>query len=255
MLKITKIKVLITVTILGASLIFFLPPIPQDPAYHLFADQRQMFALSNFLNVSSNILFILFGAAGIYFLACNRLQGGLEEIKIIYRLFFIGMCLAGVGSAYYHLQPDNYSLMWDRLPMTLVFSSLFCLVVGEHISPVLARRLLAPLVLFGLLSVLYWQWGEIHGRGDLRLYALMQFFLSFLIVLILLLFRSRLVPGIYIVAMLVCYVLAKISEYYDVAIYGFFNQQFSGHSLKHLLASLVALVLLVGLHKRRLRVD
>ena len=33
------------------------------------------------------------------------------------------MLLTAVGSSYYHLAPDNERLFWDRLPMTIAFSS------------------------------------------------------------------------------------------------------------------------------------
>ena len=37
-------------------------------------------------------------------------------------------------------------------------------------------RLLGPLLLAGLGSVVYWHWTELRGVGDLRPYAAVQFF-------------------------------------------------------------------------------
>ena len=47
-----------------------LDPIPQDPAYHAFADQRTLFLLPNFMDVVSNVPFLLVGIAGL--LVCRR---------------------------------------------------------------------------------------------------------------------------------------------------------------------------------------
>jgi len=33
---------------------------------------------------------------------------------------FVGVFLTGIGASYYHLQPDNRTLVWDRLPMILI---------------------------------------------------------------------------------------------------------------------------------------
>ena len=41
------------------------PPIPQDPAYHALADHRTMFNVPNFLNVVSNVGFLIVGGMGV----------------------------------------------------------------------------------------------------------------------------------------------------------------------------------------------
>src|SRR5690349_14162088 len=42
----------------------FVPPIPQDPSYHSFADQRTILGIRNFWNLVSNGAFLLAGALG-----------------------------------------------------------------------------------------------------------------------------------------------------------------------------------------------
>ena len=44
---------------------FFSPPIPQDPKYHQLADARTMFGIPNFMNVASNLPFLVAGALGV----------------------------------------------------------------------------------------------------------------------------------------------------------------------------------------------
>jgi hypothetical protein len=44
------------------------PRIPQPLSYHQFADQRSWHGIANFGDVASNILFAVFGVAGLLFL-------------------------------------------------------------------------------------------------------------------------------------------------------------------------------------------
>ncbi|HEX4374091.1 MAG TPA: ceramidase domain-containing protein, partial [Puia sp.] len=155
--------------------IFFLSPIPQDQSYHQFADQRTLLSIPNFWNVVSNVGFLFVGAIGFYKLHISNRLNIVSTIKYIYSVFFIGVFFVSFGSAYYHWQPNNHTLIWDRLPMTLAFMSLTSIVFAEFISLKWARVSLIPLLLIGLLSVCYWYWSEMHGSGDLRFYALVQF--------------------------------------------------------------------------------
>lgn len=41
------------------------PPIPQSPAYHLFADTRSLLGIPNCLNVVSNLPFAIVGVLGL----------------------------------------------------------------------------------------------------------------------------------------------------------------------------------------------
>ena len=49
---------LVGFTLLAITVVFLLPPIPQDPAYHNFADQRTLYGVPNFWNVVSNLPFV-----------------------------------------------------------------------------------------------------------------------------------------------------------------------------------------------------
>lgn len=49
-------------------------------------------------------------------------------------VLFLGLALTGFGSAYYHLAPDSARLIWDRLPLTLVFMAILAATVVERIS-------------------------------------------------------------------------------------------------------------------------
>ena len=103
-----------------------------------------------------------------------------------YRIFFIGLILIGLGSGYYHLDPSNASLVWDRMPITLSFMAFFAISLGESVSTDIDSKLLYPLILIGILSVVYWDFTKSIGEGDLRIYAIVQFLPIMLIPLLLL---------------------------------------------------------------------
>lgn len=221
-----------------------LPPIAQDPAYHDFADRRRLLGIPNALNVLSNAPFVLVGALGWTFLlrqGRQRADGPLTETweRSAFGILFAGIGLTGFGSAYYHLAPGNVTLFWDRLPLTIVFMSLFAVVIAERIGLAAGRRLLPLLLLAGAGSVLYWLLGELAGAGDLRPYGLIQFFPLVAIPLLLLLFPPRYTRGADLVGALAWYALAKTFELLDAQIFAA-GGIVSGHTLKHL-ASAVAM--------------
>ena len=106
--RVIAVLVLIIASLFGLLL---LPPIPQDQNYHDFADQRTLLGIPHFWNVVSNIPFIVIGAVGLWPLRRS------PAIVIL----FLGILLTGFGSAYYHLDPDDSTLFWDRLPMAVSF--------------------------------------------------------------------------------------------------------------------------------------
>jgi hypothetical protein len=97
--------------------------------------------------------------------------------------------------------------------------------------------------------VTYWHWTELAGVGDIRLYAWVQFFPLLVIPLLLLTFPSRYYRTADLFAILGWYVLAKALELGDGVIYSA-NGAVSGHTLKHLAASLGALWIVFLLRKR-----
>jgi len=156
---------------------------------------------------------------------------------------FLGVSLVAFGSGYYHLWPSNGSLVWDRLPMTIAFMALFSVIIGEYTSVQLGKLALWPLIVFGAFSVIYWHSTEVKGGGDLRLYVLVQFLPMLIIPLILLFFKSKFTCTSGYWLLLCTYVLAKVFEYFDEAIYNM-PSLLSGHSLKHIVVAFGLLFLL-----------
>src|SRR5262245_23945859 len=145
---------------------FLAPVIGQDPAYHVMADQRTMLGIPNALNVISNVPFLIVGAMGLIFTARCYPEGGRGFSRAPYLVFFAGTLLTAFGSTWYHLAPDNDSVVWDRLPITIAFAGLLTAVLAERVSERIARDVFAPLVIGGALSVIYWYATELGGHGD-----------------------------------------------------------------------------------------
>ena len=166
-----------------------------------------------------------------------------------YVIAFAGMILVAIGSSYYHWAPDNARLVWDRLPMTIVFMSLVAAMIAERISVRAGLAILPVLLLFGFASVWQWYLSELRGVSDLRFYAAVQVYAIVTLLLILLLppkyTRSSDLPVV-----VGFYVLAKLLETFDRAVFSV-GHIVSGHTLKHLVAAAAGWWILRMLERRR----
>lgn len=221
--------------------LYWYGPIPQDLSYHDFANQRMWQNIPNAADVLSNIAFALVGLLGVWGCFCRRHNQQVFH-KPVERypayIFFWGVLGLGFGSAYYHLHPDNTTLVWDRLAMTIGFMALFAMIVMERINMRLGIFLLPVFIILGVLSIYYWHQGELVGKGDLRPYALVQFYPMIAIPLMLMLYPARYSGSGYLLEVLVFYVLAKICEATDDVIFDTSLTLVSGHTLKHLFAAM-----------------
>jgi hypothetical protein len=246
-----------SVALLSFVVLFFVPAISQDPAYHLFVDHRHLLGVDNFWNVASNLPFVSLGICGLvltYFVKKRRAGViAADEATPLFTTFFIGILLTGFGSAYYHYNPTNLTLVWDRLPMTISFMAFFCMVIGYHASMTLAKALLAPLLLLGAASVCYWWYTEANGHGDLRPYVLVQFLPIVLVPILISKTKAEFLKSKTVWLVITYYALAKVCEHWDGAIYEVFLY-LSGHSIKHMIATLGAYVVYVHM-KRDFRKD
>lgn len=243
-----RVALLLTTTLAVVVATLLADPVAQDPAYHDFADNRTMLGTANFLNVASNLAFLFVGVFGITTIA-RMDEGNLKHLKSVWLMLFIGLVATAIGSSWYHLDPSNETLAWDRLGMVIGFMSLNALVIGEYVSQKAARSLLWPLLVLGIASVLYWSYTESLGRGDLRPYALVQFLPILLIPLTLLLFPARSDLTRWIWWVMVFYAFSKGAELLDDRVFAE-GQLLSGHTLKHLLAALASAGLLIGIRRR-----
>jgi hypothetical protein len=237
-------------TIAALVCVLFLPRWPQDPAYHLFIDDRPILAIPNFLNVISNLPFLVAGIWGLIYTIPRRQTAAFCEKyeRWPYIVFSLGIALTCFGSVYYHLLPDNRTLVWDRLPMAIGFMGIFAGTVGDRIGPGIGRFCLAPMVALGLASVFYWYFTEMKGVGDLRPYMVVQFYTIAAVLLLTFLFPARYTHSGWLIAGGGVYILAKIFEAWDRPIFDLTG--ISGHTFKHLTASLTGFCIVIMLRRR-----
>ena len=204
-----------------------LPPIAQDPHYHAFADTRAAFGIPNFQNVASNLAFLLVGLAGLHLCLLRRRE------SLSWIAFFAGVVLVAAGSAYYHLEPSDERLVWDRLPMTVAFMALFTALLTEHLTVKREAVLLVVAIATGVASIAWWR-----ITGDLKPYLWVQVAPFLAIAALLALYRGRYTRRYWLACGLLVYALAKVAEFSDARIYALTSEAVSGHALKHLLAAL-----------------
>lgn len=244
------------VAVLAVAAVVAYGPIAQPPEYHVMADQRTLFGLSNGLNVVSNAPFVIVGLLGLAVVFRRRAAFRDPWERWPYAALFGGTGVAALGSTYYHLAPDNARLVWDRLPMAFGFMGLLTAVLAECVSVRMARAIFIPLLVIGPATVLYWYATELAGRGDLRPYLLVQFGSLLLVTAALLLYRSRYGDSRYWVTALVAYVVAKLFEMADGEIFAL-GHLVSGHTLKHVMAaaSVGCVVVMIGVRRPALKED
>lgn len=234
-------KALIAYSVLITAVWFIaMPRMPQDPGFHNFADKSFWLGIPQFGDVISNLGFLLAGIWGLW--VCRRKKNALAS-KIpdfdlyAYEMFFAGVTLTAFGSAYYHWEPSNDRLVWDRIPITVSFLSFTMAVLAERVSRDWARRLFYPVLFLGVGSVLHWYWTERSGMGDLRFYALVQILPLTALPFVLWAFPGRYSKSSYLLGAMVFYLFAKVAERGDWTVAQWTSGVVSGHSLKHWLAA------------------
>ncbi|MCC5016153.1 MULTISPECIES: ceramidase [unclassified Legionella] len=247
------VSFLLLFTVVTALALSLVPPFAQPLSYHDFADKRTLFYISNFSDVMSNLAFIIVGYLGIKTIhQPTPTQCALTpEAKWAYLIGFIGTILTGLGSIYYHLHPNNYTLFWDRAPMGMLLMSFFAAIFIERVNRSIGFYLLFPLILLATLCTLQWELSELWGQGDMRLYIWSQGYPLIMIIFILFFFPSSYVRNYYLTTCFILFGLAKITEGLDKIIYHFTFETISGHTLKHLLAAIAVYSLVYDVKNRQ----
>jgi hypothetical protein len=215
------------VLLLIALVFLFVPPVHQSDAYHHFADQRTLFGIPNFWNVVTNLPFL---AVAIYGLRALRSKFTQSWERAAYAVVLGGAALVAAGSGYYHWHPTSDTLVWDRLPMTLVFMAVFALILADRAGMTTGRRLLLPLLAIGVASIVCWR-----VTGDLRLYGIVQYLPVLAIPLLLWRLPPRYTHAYWIWGMCAFYLTAKILELGDASIGRVLIT--GGHPWKHVAAA------------------
>jgi hypothetical protein len=217
-------------------------PIAQPPHYHEFADRRAFLGIPNAADVLSNLAFAAVALWGWWSLRDRPRTPGLV-------LFIAALLFTTAGSAYYHWAPDNGRLFWDRLPIALGAAGLLACFYARTHATRQETGITWALAVVGVASVLFWSFTDRAGAGDLRPYLLLQLSPIVLVPLWQAIARSPRRERLLFALAAGLYVAAKIAEAADRPIFealGFM----SGHTLKHLLAAIAGVVLLLAVKSR-----
>ncbi len=243
---------IVAVAVLGIAVALVAPAVPQPLSYHGFVDRRAAFGIPNFADVVSNAGFLASGLWGLVIVLGARARFQVAQERWPWAVFFLGLVLTAFGSAYYHLAPDNERLFWDRLPITVAFMALVSSQVVDRISVRAGVALLVPLLVVGAASVVFWRATERAGAGNLVPYVVVQGGAMLILLWLALAHPSRYTRGTDIVWMFAWYVLAKLFETFDEQVFQLGNVV-SGHTLKHVAASVSGFVACAMLLRRRVR--
>ena len=243
-MKDKRLYILLTILIIAIIGLSLMDPIPQDQAYHDFADKRKILGIPNFWDVMSNLPMLFLGSYGIWFTLRNWSKRPELVANLIPLFLSFGILLACFGSAYYHWAPDNHTLVWDRLPMTLMFMPILSLLIYDFVGKEEGKWTFWIAVPLGIFSVFYWDYTESIGQGDLRFYAFVQFFPMLIAPFIVWIYYKKVSYLKYIFFILGWYIVAKLCEYYDKEIYEFLGF-WSGHTIKHLTSSISLVYILM----------
>lgn len=240
------LPLVLTALLTGAALLY--GPVAQLANYHAFADQSEVLGVAHFADVLSNLGFALVALWGLWRLVPARRSAALAHGWPGYRLFLVGLLLTAFGSSWYHLDPDNARLIWDRVPIALASGGLLAGVWGDcrQRSSALLAGALAVAAPF---SVAWWYWTELAGAGDLRPYLLLQVLPIVLIPLWQWLHGRPRGERLAFACALALYLVGKCAELLDHQIAALLGP-LSGHTLKHLLSSVATAVVVAQLVRR-----
>ncbi|SMG54316.1 hypothetical protein [Paraburkholderia susongensis] len=213
-------------------------PLAQSASYHHFADHRSLGSLHNASDVLSNLVILL---AGILSLGWVRRHASSQPAQFPGMVVVaFGLFLTAFGSAYYHVAPSDATLVWDRLPMTIVFAGILAMLWTSATGQRIGWVQLLIMVVVSPATVGYWL-----VFNSLWPYAILQFGGLMLIVGMTL---TRKVDGVFAwTLVIVFYGVAKIFESLDWQIWELTHHVVAGHALKHVSSGLAgAAIILVA---------
>jgi hypothetical protein len=219
-------------------------PIAQFPDYHDFADRRMLLGIPNADDVLSNVGFAVIGVWGLARLLPRRSHPNLAPGWPGWFVFLASLVLTALGSGWYHLAPDDARLIWDRLPIALGCAGILTGVRAETATRSHAWLVTIVLCVAAIVSVVWWNVTE-----DLRPYLLLQASPLVLIPLWQWIYNSPRADRIAFATAILLYVAAKLSELADHPVLSATGVM-SGHTIKHLLATAAAAVVVARLIRR-----
>lgn len=239
--KTTRLELNLIATCLALVLLALLGPAIAQPAdHHHFADQRTLWGIPCAWDVVSNLPFAFLGFIGLGWLGAAPALGRTQ--RACAALFFGGLVVTAACSAWYHWQPQDAGLAIDRLGMVYAFAGLLGLAVADRISNRAGLAMAAVVLVLGPLSVHAWA-----ASGNVLAWCVLQFGGMALMLWLATLRPLEGALGLRLGAILMIYSAAKALELADHAVFDLTGQLVSGHTLKHIVASLAALPVMSAL--------
>ncbi|MES3002859.1 MAG: hypothetical protein V4787_19375 [Pseudomonadota bacterium] len=207
------------------------PSIAQPVGYHYFADTTSQWGIPFAMDVLSNIPFAVVGLIGLCVLmnAAPRLR---NMERAMAALFFAGLVLTAGASSWYHLHPDDASLVVDRMGMSIAFAGLLGLGAAARVSERAGATLGLGTLLLAPLAVAHWA-----SSGNVSPWVLVQFGGLLIIALYCVLPSTRASLDVRWAWVIAAYVLAKVFEINDHELFELTGHAMSGHTLKHVMAA------------------
>ncbi|WP_322029119.1 hypothetical protein [Paraburkholderia sp. J76] len=210
-------------------------PLTQAASYHHFADERSLGALPNASDVLSNLVILAAGIANLGWVVRRMSQRPLQLPGMLAAA--IGLILTAFGSAWYHAAPSDATLVWDRLPMTIVFAGILAMLWTSVSGMRVGWLQLLILVAVSVGTVGYWMAFE-----SLWPYAILQFG-GLAVIVVMTVFRKVEGLGGWVM-LIVFYAIAKAFESLDWQIWALSHHLLAGHALKHVASGLAGFALL-----------
>ena len=191
-----------------------------DPHYHNFADKKK------YTDILTNLPILI---AGYYILSFQN-----QKLKIL----GIHVILLSIASTYYHIKPNNNTILVDLLTISLISALLIM-----YLLDIQNNHIKILLYLSGIASVLYWK-----CTGNLLPYSIL--WLSVIFLLLYVYYDTEYRYESLLIVILI--VIIRLVEIYDKQIYKLTNNILSGHSLKHILAGIGIYLIANLLNKSKL---
>ncbi|MGF6918963.1 hypothetical protein [Paraburkholderia sp. 40] len=211
-------------------------PLAQPASYHHFADQRSLGPLHHAADVLSNVVILI---AGVFCLRWVRRHASDQPAQFPGMVVAaLGLLFTAFGSAYYHMAPNDATLVWDRLPMTIVFAGILAMLWTSWSGQRVGWAQMLIMVVVSPATVGYWL-----VFNSLWPYAILQF--GGLMLIVGLTFTRKVDGVIAWTLVIVFYGVAKIFESLDWQIWELTHHMIAGHALKHVSSGLAGAAMIL----------
>jgi len=173
------------------------------------------------------------------------------EARAAVNVLVAALILTAFGSAYYHWAPTNATLIWDRIPITMVLMPLLVLVMADRVHPLFARYALWSFTALEMASAVLWGVSEAMGLGEVRPYFIVRIGTAIAVAFLLILRQPRHTGTKWLVAALVSEIVMAIFERFDHEVFRLTGGLVSGHNAKRVMVGVALAFVFWWLRSRR----